>query len=220
MSKLRLLFVKEAQASYISHLDLMRTFQRCFPRTELDIRHTQGYHPHPIISIVLPLPVGQSSNCELLDFEVTQDSDGTGIAEKLNTGMPTGIRALECYEAKRPIREMDSLQADVTLEYDAGVPEGTAERLRELLARDVLVIQKRTKHKELADVDIAPMIRKANVTSDEHNVFIDITVQAQNPGLNPQLIEKAIAAYLPELTPDFLRVRRRRLLDANGQDFR
>ena len=73
MSKLRLLFIKEAQASYISHLDLLRTFQRAFPRTELDIKHSQGYHPHPIISIVLPLPVGQSSDCELLDFEVTQD---------------------------------------------------------------------------------------------------------------------------------------------------
>ena len=35
MSKLRLLFIKEAQASYISHLDLLRTFQRAFPRTEL-----------------------------------------------------------------------------------------------------------------------------------------------------------------------------------------
>ena len=55
MSKLRMLFVKEAQASYISHLDLMRTIQRAFPRTELDIKHTQGYHPHPILSIVLPL---------------------------------------------------------------------------------------------------------------------------------------------------------------------
>ena len=208
MSKLRLLFVKEAQASYISHLDLMRTFQRCFPRTELEIKHTQGYHPHPIISIVLPLPVGQSSECELLDFEVTQASDGCGIAEKLNTGMPTGIR------------ELDSLQADVTLEYDAGVPEGAAEQLRELLGRDTLVIQKRTKRKELADVDIAPMIRKADVTADDHNVFIDLTVQAQNPGLNPQLIEKAIVAYLPALTPDFVRVRRRRILDANGQDFR
>ena len=220
MSKLRLLFIKEAQASYISHLDLMRTFQRCFPRTELDIKHTQGYHPHPIISIVLPLPVGQSSDCELLDFEVTQDSDGSGIAEKLNTGMPTGIRALACYEARRPIRELDGLRADVTLEYDTGVPEGAAERLRALLARDTLVIQKRTKRKELADVDIAPMIRRADVTADEHNVFIDITVQAQNPGLNPQLIEKAIAAYAPDLTPDFVRVRRRRVLDANGQDFR
>ena len=122
MSKLRLLFVKEAQAAYISHLDLMRTFQRCFPRTELDIRHTQGYHPHPILSIVLPLPVGQSSDCELLDFEVTQDTDGSGIADKLKTGRPTGIRVLDCYEARRPVRELDSLRADVTLEYDAGVP--------------------------------------------------------------------------------------------------
>ena len=220
MSKLRLLFVKEAQSSYISHLDLMRTFQRCFPRTELDIKHTQGYHPHPIISIVLPLPVGQSSDCELLDFEVTQDSDGSGIAEKLNTGMPTGIRVLACYEAKRPIRELDSLRADVTLEYDCGVPENAAARLTALLAREELIIQKRTKRKEMADVDIAPMIRNAVVTADGHNVFIDITVQAQNPGLNPQLIEKAIAAYLPELTPDFVRVRRRAILDGNGQDFR
>ena len=220
MSKLRLLFVKEAQASYISHLDLMRTFQRCFPRTELDIKHTQGYHPHPIISIVLPLPVGQSSDCELLDFEVTQDSDGSSIAEKLNTGMPTGIRVLACYEARRPIRELDSLRADVTLEYDCGVPENAAARLTALLARKELIIQKRTKRKEMADVDIAPMIRNAVVTADGHNVFIDITVQAQNPGLNPQLIEKAIAAYLPELTPDFVRVRRRAILDGNGQDFR
>lgn len=220
MSKLRLLFVKEAQAAYISHLDLMRTFQRCFPRTELDIRHTQGYHPHPILSIVLPLPVGQSSDCELLDFEVTQDTDGSGIADKLNTGMPTGIRVLDCYEARRPVRELDSLRADVTLEYDAGVPEGAAEQLQALLSRDSLVIQKRTKRKELADVDIAPMICRAAVTADEHNLYLDITVQAQNPGLNPQLVEKAIAAYLPQLTPDFIRVRRRAILDADGQDFR
>jgi len=220
MSKLRLLFVKEAQASYISHLDLMRTFQRCFPRTELEIKHTQGYHPHPIISIVLPLPVGQSSECELLDFEVTQASDGCGIAEKLNTGMPTGIRVLDCYEAKRPIRELDSLQADVTLEYDAGVPEGAAEQLRELLARDTLVIQKRTKRKDLADVDIAPMIQEVHFLSGAHAVTGTVVVQAQNPGLNPQLLEKAIAAHLPALTPDFTRIRRRELLDASGNIFR
>ena len=220
MSKLRLLFVKEGPAAYISNLDLLRTVQRAFPRTELDIKHSQGFHPHPIISIVLPLPVGQSSDCELLDFEVTQDTDGSGIAEKLNTGMPTGIRVLDCYEAKRPIRELDSLQADVTLEYDAGVPEGAAEQLRELLARDTLVIQKRTKRKDLADVDIAPMIQEVHFLSGAHAVTGTVVVQAQNPGLNPQLIEKAIVAYLPALTPDFVRVRRRRILDANGQDFR
>ena len=94
MSKLRLLFVKEGPAAYISHLDLLRTVQRAFPRTELEIKHSQGFHPHPIISIVLPLPVAQSSDCELLDFEVTQDTDGSGIAEKLNEGLPEGLRVL------------------------------------------------------------------------------------------------------------------------------
>ena len=220
MSKLRLLFIKEAQAAYISHLDLMRTFQRCFPRTELEIKHTQGYHPHPIISIVLPLPVGQSSECELLDFEVTQQSDGSGIAEKLNTGMPAGIRVLECYEATRPARELYALQADVTLEYDNGVPAGAAEAIHGLLHRESLIIEKRTKRKELAEVDIAPMILDATVTEGENALHIDLKVQAQNPGLNPQLLEKAIAHELPQLMPDFVRVRRKRILDAEGKDFR
>ena len=220
MSKLRLLFVKEAQASYISHLDLMRTFQRAFPRTELDIKHTQGYHPHPIISIVLPLPVGQSSDCELLDFEVTQDTDGRGIAEKLNTGMPSGLRVLDCYPAVRPVRELTYLRADVTLEYDNGVPENAAVRLTELLGRQELVIQKRTKRKDLADVDIATMIKDFSFTEMEGAVTGTVTVLAQNPGLNPQLLEKAVARYLPDLTPDFLRVRRRAVLDAEGRDFR
>ena len=220
MSKLRLLFVKEAQASYISHLDLMRTFQRAFPRTELEIRHTQGYHPHPIMSIVLPLPVGQSSDCELLDFEVTQDTDGAGIAETLNSGMPLGLRVLDCYTALRPIRELAYLRAAVEMEYDAGVPAGAAEALRELFARDSLIIEKRTKRKDLAEVDIAPMISSMTLTEEERLIRADVIVQAQNPGLNPQLLGKAIERYLPELTPDFIRVRRKAILDANGRDFR
>ena len=220
MSKLRLLFVKEAQASYISHLDLIRTFQRAFPRTELEIKHTQGYHPHPIMSIVLPLPVGQSSDCELLDFEVTQDTDGAGIADTLNTGMPTGLRVLDCYSAVRPIRELADLRAEVELEYDGGVPAGAVDALQELFARPELVIQKRTKRKDLADVDIAPMLRSVALTEGEGVIRADVIVQAQNPGLNPQLLGKAIERYLPELTPDFIRVRRTAVLDADGRDFR
>ena len=220
MSKLRLLFVKEKQASYISHLDLIRTFQRAFPRTDLEIKHSQGYHPHPIMSIVLPLPVGQSSDCELLDFEVTQDTDGSGIVEHLNTGMPNGLRVLECYEARRPIRELVYLRAIVELEYDNGVPEGAVGQLRELFARQNLVIQKRTKRKELADVDIAPMIRRIELTEGEGLIRTDVTVQAQNPGLNPQLLGKAIERYLPVLTPDFIRVRRTAILDAEEKVFR
>ena len=220
MSKLRLLFIKEAQASYISHLDLMRTFQRVFPRTELEIKHSQGFHPHPILSIVLPLSVGQSSECELLDFEVTQDCDGSGIPEKLNEGMPCGIRVLDCYEAVRPIKELAYLEANVVLEYDNGVPAGAVDKLKELFSREELIIQKKTKSKKMADVDIAPMLHQIELKEQDNTIVVHAVVQAQNPGLNPQLLEKAIAVYLPELVPSFVRVRRKRILDADGVDFR
>ena len=82
MGKLRLTFVKEGRAVYLSHLDLLRTFQRVFLRQGLVLRHSQGYHPHPIISFALPLPVGQASDCEVLDFEVTEDLTGAGLAEE------------------------------------------------------------------------------------------------------------------------------------------
>ena len=55
MGKLRLIFTKEGRAVYISHLDLLRTFQRAFLRQGLVLRHSQGFHPHPILSFALPL---------------------------------------------------------------------------------------------------------------------------------------------------------------------
>ena len=64
----RLLFSKTGRAKYISHLDLMRTFQRAFARAKIAIKHTEGFHPHPFVSIALPLSVGYSSQCEILEF--------------------------------------------------------------------------------------------------------------------------------------------------------
>ena len=200
MAKLRLLFTKEAQASYISHLDTMRTFQRVFPRAELHLKHSNGFHPHPIISIVLPLPVGQSSDCELLDFETVEETDGAGIAEKLNTGLPAGLRVRECYPVTRPVREFTFLRA--------------------LFARETLMIEKRTKHKELAQIDIAPLIRELTLTEQDGSILADAVVAAQNPGLNPAYLAQAIERELPSLKPDFVRVRRTEIYDTEGNVFR
>ena len=152
MSKLRLIFVKEQQASYISHLDVMRTFQRVFPRAGLSIKHSNGFHPHPILSIVLPLPVGQSSECEILDFESVEESTGEGVAEALNTGMPAGLRVLDCYAASRPVREMALLRARLEMEYDNGVSEDACERIRALFAQEEVFVEKRTKHKGMTEL--------------------------------------------------------------------
>ena len=133
MSEYRMLFSKEGTAAYISHLDLLRTFQRVFIRAGLVIRHSSGFHPHPVMSFVLPLSVGQSSSCELLDFETVEDLDAAAFPERLNPFLPEGVRILDCWAPVEPVREMKFLQADVTLEYDGGVPSGAAERITALL---------------------------------------------------------------------------------------
>lgn len=220
MSKLRLVFVKEAQASYISHLDVMRTFQRVFPRAGLSLKHSNGFHPHPLISILLPLPVGQSSECELLDFETVEDSDGTGVAEALNGGLPAGLRVVDCYSVTRPAREMAFLRAALTLEYDNGVPAGAGEEIRALLAREEVLVEKRTKHKGMTELNIAPLIRELTLTQEENAVQIEATVMAQDPGLNPALIGAAVTRHLPSAAPDFVRVRRSELYDREMNVFR
>lgn len=219
MGKLRLVFQKDGRAVYISHLDLLRTFQRVFLRQGLVLRHSQGYHPHPIISFALPLSVGQSSDCEILDFEVTEDFNGRDIPEKLNPYMPDGVRAVACYVPRRPARDLVYLHCRVEFDYDGGVPAGAEDAISALFARESVVIQKRTKRKELADVDIRPMIRSISMSRREDMLVLDAVVMAQNPGLNPALLATAVEKHLPELKPDFVRVHRLEFLDGEERPF-
>ena len=87
----RLLFSKTGRAKYISHLDLMRTFQRAFQRADLTIRHTEGFNPHPFISILLPLSLGFSSQCEILEFQLLDSIAPDQVPGMLNGVMPDGI---------------------------------------------------------------------------------------------------------------------------------
>lgn len=220
MGKLRLIFTKEGRAVYISHLDLLRTFQRVFLRQGLVLRHSQGFHPHPIISFALPLPVGQSSDCEILDFEVNEDMDGTGLPEALNRFMPEGVRATDCYIPTRPVRDLAALRCRVELVYDNGVPAEAAEKIRNLLLSESVVIRKRTKRKAMTDVDIRPMLHGLEITETPDLLTLDAVVAAQNPGLNPALLAAAVETHLPELAPDFVQVRRLELLDGERRPFR
>ena len=220
MAKLRLVFTKEGRAVYISHLDLLRTFQRVFIREGLVLRHSQGFHPHPILSFALPLSVGQSSDCEILDFEVTAELDGSQLPEKLNAYMPEGIRATDCYVPTRPVRDLAAIRCRVEFVYDNGVPENAAGEIAALFQREEVVIQKRTKRKQMADVDIRPMVLSLTVNPGGEGLILDAVVAAQNPGLNPALLASAVERYLPALKPDFVRVRRLALLDSRGELFR
>ena len=113
----RLLFTKTGRAKYISHLDLMRTFQRAFARAGIAIKHTEGFHPHPFVSIALPLSVGYSSQCEILEFGLLEGTSHGEVPARLTAAMPEGILVHECYPAQRKIRELTYVNYIMNLEY-------------------------------------------------------------------------------------------------------
>lgn len=209
----RLLFEKTGDSIYISHLDLMRVFQRAFRRAGLLLRHSQGFTPRAIVSIALPLSVGVESVCELLDFELEQ---GSATAEALNAVLPAGIRVREVYEGGRKIKELTHLRARVTLEYDGEAPE--ASTVEALFRGETLVLEKQSK-KGTAQVDILPMVRDLTVARpDGHTLVLEAVICAQNPSLNPMLLAQAVEVYVAK--PDFAFARRLEVLDAQGNVFR
>lgn len=215
---LRLLFEKTGDSIWISHLDLMRVFQRTFRRAGLLLKHSQGFTPRAIVSIALPLSVGVESRCELLDFELEDGSCPT--AEQLNDKLPAGIRVLSVYRPERKIKELTFLRARMTLTYDSGVPADAEDGIQALLAQESLVLEKRSK-KGTSQTDILPMLKEFHMTRpDAHTLEWDVLVCAQNPSLNPQMLITALETYAPQWLPDGVLIRRMEVYDAEGTVFR
>jgi len=221
MAEHRLLFSKTGRARYISHLDLMRTLQRAFFRAGIPIKHTEGYNPHAFISIALPLSVGFSSECEILEFGLLDGVGEEEVPARLNKALPEGITILRCYKAERPIKELTRLNYIMTLDYEAGVPTGAENALKELLGRDSLVVTKKSKKAKtgFTQVDLIPLIRSWSVEGRRDTLILNTVLAAQNPGLNPDLIRAAFCEAFPQFVPDYVCFHRRTALDEQGNVF-
>ena len=217
----RILFEKTGNAVYISHLDLMRLYQRAFKRAGLNLKHTQGFSPRAMVSIALPLSVGVQSCCEILDYElVDQELPFDEIKDRLNRALPAGVKVLQVYDSLRKPRDLTHLDVAIRLEYDNGVPEGTVDAIRELFARESVIVTKRGKNGSV-DQDIIPMISNLDIqTVSAQELELTARICAQNPSLNPQQLVTAIETNLPQCRPDFTRIFRREVFDSQGVIFR
>lgn len=212
----RLLFSKTGRARYISHLDLMRTFQRAFQRADLTIKHTEGFNPHPFISILLPLSLGFSSQCEVLEFQLLGETAPEEVPARLNAVLPEGITVERCYEGGRKAKELALVEYQLTMEYDNGVPAEAAAVWQEMLARESLQVTKKSKKSKTGEtiVDIIPLVKSFSVTENSGNLVLNAVISAQNPGLNPQLLMTALSNEHPDMMPDFVRYHRCAVMDS------
>lgn len=212
---LRMLFEKSGTAVWMSHLDTMRLMQRAFRRAGVVLHHSQGFTPHAYVSMILPLSVGVSSQCEIMEYAL--DTELTITPEEMNAVLPQGVRILSVYESDRKGKELSLLKAEVTLEYDHELPQ--ARLVQELFEKDELLVEKRTK-RGIEETDIKPMIYSCRVESGQGRLSLECVVAAQNPSLNPMLLAAAVEKYLPQCKPDHVTVRRLEVFDAKGNVFR
>ena len=217
MDKLRLRFEKTGCAVYISHLDLMTTMQRAFARAGLELKYSEGFNPHPLISILLPLSVGTASVCELMDFRLRGDTELDTLPDRLTAALPEGIRVLEVYPSERKSVQLKWLEVSGSFEYDSGAPE--KEELEAFFRQPEIVIEKKTK-RGIGMTDIRTAIERIAFAEERENILVQTRISAQEPTLNPELLAVALRQLRPDLAPDFAEFTRLETYDSDMRVYR
>lgn len=215
----RVRFSKQGKMRFVSHLDLVRTFQRSFRRAGLDLRHSEGYVPHPIISIALPLSLGFSSTCELMDFELIHQETEAVIENKLNLSLPDGVQVTSCYRGGEPFRELMWVSYRVRLFYHEPDNREIREKIEQFFCQQEINVKKKTKKGE-KQIDIVPLLHEWKAEEDGTGLALNMTVHAQEPGLNPMLVIQAMQEYNSELTAEHVLYERKEIWTSDFKIFR
>lgn len=88
-------FTKLGYLKFISHLDLVDLFQRTLFQNKVDVKFSEGFNPHPRMSIAYPLPLGIESNSEYMEIYLNSEVDLDDFVNKMNERLPIGIKIVE-----------------------------------------------------------------------------------------------------------------------------
>lgn len=205
MNKYRLKYQKSEQAQYISHLDFVRTIGRTFKRANLPLKYTQGFNPHIIMSVALPISVGVLSDSEYMDIELTESIGTAELINRINGNIPLGLKIID---AKKLTEEDKSFNKIDSAKYIVHTTGTGCKEIEKLLELDCVEVEKKTK-KGISNVDIKKDIRNVEYvgTEDEYDVFIMHLSAGSNSNLKPETVLKAMELYLGYKT-EFYKVKR------------
>lgn len=218
--RIRAEFVRGEEVKYISHLDLMKTFERAIRRSKIPIAYSQGFNPHPRMVFGLPMAVGVTSDSEYLDVDLEENISAQDFVELLNSQLPKGLR-LTC--AKKKESRTNIMATIVMAHYEVTVKTaGNVEidmlhqAIKRLIERpEILVVREGKKGRR--EINIRPMIHKIDIATavneDMEKVFVfsSLLSAGSAANLNPELLVKAIEEEI-ETKIDILKIHRTQLL--------
>lgn len=94
MQRLRVRFSREQEVKFISHLDIIRLWQRALTRADMPLAYSEGFNPHPRILLAVPLSLGVTSEAELMDLFLTRPVTPHYFSTALGQQLPPGIKIL------------------------------------------------------------------------------------------------------------------------------
>lgn len=207
MKNVRVWFVKEGAAKYISHLDLNRVMLRAVHQARLPIWYTEGFHPHPFLTFALPLSLGYTGRRESMDMRLLEDVPFDQMINSLNRCLPKGIRVFEITEAQMKPAAIVSADFEIKLSDDAENAEELSRQIAAFLTKEEILIEKKTKS-GMKEIDLKPDLVDFHLETGKGCVLIKTRLPAGSAkNLNPSLIVKAMeTAFGKELYADITRL--------------
>ncbi|MBT9167100.1 MAG: hypothetical protein DDT19_00424 [Syntrophomonadaceae bacterium] len=160
-------FAKESPMRFLSHLDLMRVWQRAIRRAALPVAYSVGFNRHPKISFASALAVGVTSAGEYLDILFTKRLDGAAF-ERLAETLPHGLKMLDWRQVPEATPALMSLvcAAQWELPLQADESRHLQDEVQRLLSAASLPVERERKN-AIKTVDIRPLIYRLEVNEKE-----------------------------------------------------
>ncbi|MCI9084959.1 MAG: DUF2344 domain-containing protein [Clostridia bacterium] len=206
MSNYILKYSRDDRVKYISHLDFVRLFHRTVCRTGMNFMFSQGFNPHPIMTVAQPLSVGVTSDCEYMKVGFDGDYTEQEIIDTVNGSFPQGYRILAAKKVDG--KEIDITRIDRAVYIVETEYEGSAD-IESLLKNSELKVMKKSKS-GVKESDIRPYIYSLDKISDDNGVLtLKMCIAIGSIyNLKPQSVIDAMETYLDDFKAGFMNVHR------------
>ncbi len=173
-SRVRIRYEKKDDMKFLSHLEVGRAFSRAFRRTGIPLQYSDGYHPHPKIAFGFALPVGIESRWEYFDAEVKGHIMTDEIINKLNTELPSGLKAISAEFIPSGTRSISDITNRVTflinLHSALYSQQSAEERFKNFFLQDRVIID-RIRKDGVKKIDIKPLIESIKIIGHERELL-------------------------------------------------
>lgn len=192
--RIRLTFSKTGPMQYVGHLDLHRSWERTFRRSGLPLAYSQGFHPQPRLNLACALPLGFTSQCEIIDAWLEQDIPIAQIHETVANALPPGleVHSVEIIDLQVPALQTQVISAVYVITFLDEIPD-LDDRVQRIISADHL-----------------PRLRH-NKSYDLHSLIEGITLLPQidggNCAIRVQLAAREAATGRPEELLDELGIK-------------